>query len=89
MDSFLEHTSYLFGYELKKQSVLERQFGLQPGDLVVAVNGHSFGCLQHIERLKRLYPDAVLTYVRSGKAHTTEQIAAWDLAGEFTVLAKP
>lgn len=89
MDSFLEHTSYLFGYELKKQSVLERQFGLQPGDLVVAVNGHSFGCLQHMERLKRLYPDAALTYVRSGKAHTTEQIAAWDLAGEFTVLAKP
>lgn len=88
MDSFLEHTSYLFGFELKKQSALERQFGLQPGDLVVAVNGHAFSCLQHLQSLKRLYPDAVLTYIHDGKTRTTEQITGWNLSGEFAVLAK-
>lgn len=89
MDSFLAHTGLNFGLQISKLSAQNRRYGLQPGDLVVAVEGHLFSNVHHMRRLQRLYPDAALSYIRDGKLYVTDKIPDWNLTGDFTVTEKP
>ncbi|MCR5090836.1 MAG: hypothetical protein K6C08_15160, partial [Oscillospiraceae bacterium] len=88
MDRFLGHTGFNFGLRVKKLSAQNRQYGLQTGDLVVAIDGRLISSYQHMLRLQRLYPDAALSYLRNGKLLVTDTIPDWDISGEFIVVEK-
>ncbi len=88
MDRFLGHTGFNFGLRVNKLSAQNRQYGLQTGDLVVAIDGRLISSYQHMLRLQRLYPDAALSYLRNGKLLVTDTIPDWDISGEFIVVEK-